>query len=66
MFDVYCNGEALLRNFDIFKEAGRENLALDKTFHRLQPNAQRNLTITFAPIANYPTVKAIEVVDESP
>jgi hypothetical protein len=66
VFDVYCNGAPLLRNFDIYKEAGRENTALDKVFHGLQPNAQGNLTLSFAPVTNYPTVKAIEVVDESP
>jgi hypothetical protein len=66
VFSVYCNGESLLRNFDIFREAGRENFALDKVFHGLQPNAQGNLAVSFAPVTNYPTVKAIEVVEESP
>lgn len=65
VFDVYCNGQPLLRNFDIFKEAGRENFALDKVFHGLQRNAQGNLTISFVSLKDYPSVRAIEVVDES-
>jgi len=65
LFDVYCNGAALLRNFDILKEAGGEDLALKKTFHGLQPNAMGKLQISFVPIKNYATVRAIEVVDES-
>ena len=35
-------GEPPLRNFDISKEAGGENRALDRTFHGLQANAQGN------------------------
>jgi hypothetical protein len=66
IFDVYCNGLALLRNFDIFKEAGGANRALDKTFHGLVPNAQSMLVLSFVPIENYAEVNAIEVVDESP
>jgi hypothetical protein len=31
-FDVYCNGVALLRRFDIFKQAGGEGRPLDRTF----------------------------------
>ena len=30
---LYCHGIALLRNIDIFKEAGGANRALIKTFH---------------------------------
>lgn len=66
LFDVYCNGAALLRNFDILKEAGGEDLALKKTFHGLQPNAMGKLQLSFVPVKNYATVRAIEVVDESP
>ena len=65
IFDVYCNGAALLRNFDIFKEAGAENRALKKTFHGLQPNAQGKLMLSFVPIRNYASVRAIEVMSES-
>ncbi len=66
VFDVYCNGVALLRDFDILKEAGAENKALDKVFPGLRANAQGRLVLSFVPIKEYPTVRAIEVVDQGP
>jgi hypothetical protein len=65
VFDVYCNGIALLRNFDIFKEAGGDNRALVRTFHGLQPNAQGKLLLSFVPVKNYASVRAIEVTEDS-
>ncbi|HKW96300.1 MAG TPA: malectin domain-containing carbohydrate-binding protein [Bryobacteraceae bacterium] len=64
IFNVFANGTALLRSFDIYKEAGA-NRALVKTFHGLQPNAQGKLVLAFEPVRNYASVRAIEVVDES-
>jgi len=61
LFDVYCNGVALLKNFDIYKEAGCSDLALDRTFSGLQPNAQDKFVISFVPVRNYACVNAIEV-----
>jgi len=65
IFDVYCNGVALLRNFDISKEAGGALLARDKTFHNLQPDAQGKLVLSFVPVLDYACVNGIEVEDES-
>jgi malectin (di-glucose binding ER protein) len=64
IFDVYANGVALLRNFDIFKEAGGEDRPLDKVFHAVQSNAQGKLVLSFVPVRNYACVNAIEVLDE--
>ncbi len=64
VFDVYCNGLALLRNFDIYKEAGGENRALDRVFRGVVPNGQGRLLLTFAPVVDYATVYGIEVIDE--
>jgi hypothetical protein len=64
MFDVYCNGMALVRNFDIFKEAGGSDRALDKVFRGIEANAQGKIVLSFVPIVNYACVNAIEVVDE--
>ncbi len=64
-FDVHCNGRVLLKNFDIFKEAGGASRALSKTFHGLEPNAAGQLVISFVPVKNYACVNALEVVDES-
>jgi hypothetical protein len=40
IFDVYCNGIALLRHFDIFRTAGGAQRAVEKSFHGVTPNAQ--------------------------
>ena len=62
VFDVYANGVALLRGFDIAKEAKGEARALDSTFYGLTPNGQGKLVVSFVPILDYPCVSAIEVV----
>ena len=64
VFRVLCNGDTLLDNFDIFKEAGSLN-ALTKTFYHLKPTAQGKLNLTFEPILNNATISGIEVLDES-
>lgn len=65
LFNVYCNGVALLKNFDIYKQSGGENRALEETFTGLKPNSQGKLTLEFVPVVNYASINAIEVVDES-
>jgi hypothetical protein len=65
VFDVYCNGAALLRNFNIFKEAGGALIAVDKTFHNLQPDAQGKLILSFVPVKDYACINGIEVEEES-
>lgn len=64
VFKVMCNGETLLNNFDIFKEAGSLH-EIAKTFRHLKPSAQGKLNLTFEPISNNATVSGIEVLDES-
>lgn len=64
IFDVYYNGEALLRDFDIAKEAGGPARGIRRAFHGLKPNAQGKLLFTFVPVKNYAYLNAIEVVDE--
>jgi hypothetical protein len=56
---------ALAREFDILKEAGAVNFAVQKTFHGLRPNAQGKLVLSFVPVVNYANVHSIEVIDES-
>jgi hypothetical protein len=63
-FDVYCNGAALLRNFDVFRTAGGDHKAVEKTFQDVAPNAQGKIVLAFVPVVNYACVNAIEVVDE--
>jgi Malectin domain len=64
VFDVTCNGVALLREFDLFKEGG-PGQAIVKTFHGLTPNGQGTLLVSFAPIHDYASLYALEVIDES-
>ena len=64
VFDVFCNGAALLRNYDIFKDGGA-NHAVVKTFHGLTPNAQGKLVVSFLPIHNYASLYGLEVLDEA-
>jgi len=65
VFDVYCNGIALLRNFDIFRAAGGAQRAVEKSFHGIVPNAQGKIVLSFVPVVNYACVNAIEVVDDT-
>lgn len=64
VFDVYANGVALLRNFDIFKEAGGEGRPIDKSFSGLRPTAQGKIVLTFVPVAGMACVNGIEVSAE--
>jgi hypothetical protein len=59
---VFANGLALLRNFDVEKEAGGPNKPLVKEFENLEPNAQGMIVLDFIPVHNYAEVNAIEVM----
>jgi len=65
VFDVYCNGRTLLKDFDILKESGGVgNRAVVKVFHNIPASAQGKLNLTFVPSKNYALVSAIEVTEE--
>jgi len=66
IFDVYGNGRVLLKDFDIFKEAGGAGRAVVKTFHNLEPDGEGKLVFRFVPRLDYACVNAIEIDDESP
>ncbi len=65
VFDVYANGVALLRNFDILAKAGGPNKQVAETFRGIEPNAAGLIVMSFVPVKNYACVSAIEVTDES-
>lgn len=65
VFDVNTNGRALLKDFDIFKEAGGAGRAVVRTFHNLEPDGEGKLVFRFVPTRDYACVNAIEIVDES-
>jgi hypothetical protein len=64
IFKVMCNGQTLLDNFDIFREAGSFH-EVTKTFSHIKPTAQGKLNLTFEPMVNNATISGIEVLDES-
>ena len=63
LFNVYCGGTTLLRNFEIFKEGG-ERRAVEKVFHGLAPNAQGRIEVVFEPVVQYAAVNALELTPE--
>ena len=63
MFDVACNGEMLLKNFDILAEGGSATVV--KTFDHIQATAGGRIELSFMPVVNYAVVNAIEVLPEN-
>lgn len=64
VFDVLLNGAVLMRDFDVFKAAGGDFRAFFVTFKGLEPSPQGTLALSFVPVSNYASVRAIEVVAE--
>ena len=65
IFDVYCNGLILLKDFDIFREAGGADRALTREFQGLRANPQGKLVLNFQPVENYACISALEVIQEA-
>jgi hypothetical protein len=63
IFNVFCNGNVLLKNFDLAREAGQADVAV-RRFTGLEPNAQGKLILNFVPVEGYATVSGIEVLPE--
>ncbi len=63
IFNVFANGVALLRDYQVAKDAGGSNRAVTKVFKNLEPNAQGVLVLEFVPVKNYAEINAIEVVE---
>ncbi|UWZ85490.1 malectin [Occallatibacter riparius] len=61
VFDVYCNGKVLLKDFDLSREARQSDVVVRRAAG-LEPNAQGKLMLTFVPVQGYATVTGIEVV----
>jgi hypothetical protein len=55
---------ALLRNFDVFKEAGGEGRPVERTFSGVRPTAQGKIVLMFVPVRGMAFVNGIEVVEE--
>jgi hypothetical protein len=63
VFDVYCNGKVLLKDFDLVEQAGKSDVLVRRATG-LEPNAQGKLMLTFVPVQGYATVTGIEVVPQ--
>jgi hypothetical protein len=63
VFNVFCNGNVLLKDFDLAKEA-RQTDVVTRKFAGLEPNAQGKLLLNFVPVDGYATVTGIEVLPQ--
>lgn len=63
LFNVFANGVALLRSFEVAKAAGGIYRGVDEAFDNVEPNAQGVLVLEFVPLKNYAEVNAIELVE---
>jgi hypothetical protein len=62
VFDVTCNGESLMKNFDILAEGG--SAPVIKTFDDIQASTGGRIELSFTPVVNYAVVNAIEILPE--
>jgi hypothetical protein len=65
VFDVLCNGTALVRNLDVYDEAGEAGKVLMKTLHGVRPMSDGKLHLAFNSTRNFAMVNTIEITDES-
>jgi Malectin domain len=63
MFSVFCNGKALLEDFDLLDAAKQSDIVIRK-FSGLEPNAQGKLLLSFVPVEGYASVAGIEVLPQ--
>lgn len=63
IFSVYCNGRAILENFDLAHEAQRQDVVVRRAAG-LEPNAQGKLVLSFVPVRGYASVTGIEVLPQ--
>jgi hypothetical protein len=63
IFNVFCNGKALLENFNLAAEAGSTDVVI-KRFAALEPNAQGKLLFSFVPVSGHATLAGLEVLPE--
>ena len=63
IFNVFCNGSTLLKDFNLAFEAHRTDVVIRKAVG-LEPNAQGKLMLSFVPVQGYATVTGIEVLPQ--
>jgi hypothetical protein len=60
VFNVSCNGELLMKNFDILAAGGSAPVV--KTFDNIQASAGGRIELSFVPVVNYAVLNAIEIL----
>jgi hypothetical protein len=63
LFNVFCNGKAVVPNLNIVAEAGPDR-PLVRKITGIEPNAQGKLQLDFEPVEYYATVTAIEIIPQ--
>lgn len=63
IFNVFCNGKAILENFDLRAETHKGDVVI-RSIPGLEPNAQGKLLLSFVPVKGYATVTGIEVLPQ--
>jgi len=63
VFNASINGSQVLNNYDIFQDAGGENIAVVKQFTET-PDTNGNITITFTTVTDNAMVNGIEIVQQ--
>jgi len=63
IFNVFCNGQVLLKDFNLNKEALQQDVVIRKAAN-LAPSAQGKLLLSFVPVEGYATVTGIEVIPQ--
>jgi len=63
VFNVFCNGKEILKDFNLAKEARQTDVVIRKVTG-LEPNAQGKLLLSFVPVDGYATVTGIEVLPQ--
>lgn len=63
VFDVFCNGTVLLKDFNLSQEAA-ESGVVTRRLTGLYPNAQGKIFLSFVPVEGYAAVTAIEVIPQ--
>lgn len=63
IFNVFCNGRAILENFDLAFEARHADVVV-RRIPGMEPNAQGKLLLSFVPVKGYASLTGIEVLPE--
>lgn len=64
IFNVFCNGRALLSNFNLASEAAKTDVVV-KRFSGIESNAQGKLLFDFVPVVGHATLAGLEVLPEA-